>query len=47
VKPNGEPTRYALAARAWGENAPTSMEAVRRLAAKGKALLKRYAAKKD
>ena len=47
VKSNGEPTRYALAARAWGENAPTSMEAVRRLAAKGKALLKRYAAKKD
>ena len=47
TKPNGEPTRYALAARAWGENAPTSMEAVRALAAKGRTLLKRYAAKKE
>lgn len=45
TKPNGEPTRYALAARAWGESAPTSIEAVRKLAAKGRALLKRYAAK--
>jgi hypothetical protein len=47
TKPTGEPKRYALAARAWGENAPTSMEAVRALAAKGRTLLKRYAAKKQ
>lgn len=46
TKLNGEPTRYALAARAWGEAAPTTMEAVRRLAAKGRNLLKKYATKK-
>ena len=43
TKPNGEPTRYALAARAWGENAPTTLSAVRALAAKGRRLLDRYA----
>lgn len=42
VKPNGEPTRYALAARAWGEAAPTTVAAVRALAAKGARLLERY-----
>lgn len=46
-KPNGEPTRYALAARAWGESAPATIDAVRALAAKGKSLLSRYAASKE
>ena len=41
-KPNGEPTRYALAAHAWGEPVPTSVEAVRKLAAKGRRMLERY-----
>ena len=43
TKPNGEPTRYALAAHAWGEAVPTSLGAVRKLAAKGASLLSRYA----
>jgi hypothetical protein len=41
-KPNGDPTRLALAARAWGEAAPSTPAAASRLAAKGRALLKRY-----
>ena len=41
---NGKPTRYALAARAWGENAPTTLAAVDALAAKGRSLLTLYAA---
>jgi hypothetical protein len=45
-KDNGEPTRLALAARAWGEAAPTSRSAAARLAAKGRNLLKRYEARK-
>jgi hypothetical protein len=45
-KPNGEPTRLALAARAWGEAAPSTPAAAARLAAKGRALLKRYEASK-
>ena len=45
-KPNGEPTRLALAARAWGEAAPSTSAAAARLAAKGRALLKRYEATK-
>jgi hypothetical protein len=45
-KPNGEPTRLALAARAWGESAPTTSAAAAKLAAKGRALLKRYEASK-
>jgi hypothetical protein len=45
---SGKPTRYALAAHAWGEKVPTSMSDVRRLAAKGTTLLKRYqATRKD
>jgi hypothetical protein len=43
---DGEPTRLALAARAWGESAPTDRSAAARLAAKGRNLLKRYEAKK-
>ena len=45
-KPNGEPTRLALAARAWGEAAPSTPAAAARLAAKGRSLLKRYEATK-
>lgn len=42
TKPNGEPTRYALAAHAWGEPVPTTVAAVRKLAAKGRRLLAHY-----
>lgn len=38
-KPNGEPTRYALQANAWGEPVPKNMSDVSRLAAKGRSLL--------
>jgi hypothetical protein len=41
---DGELTRLALAARAWGESAPTDRSAAARLAAKGRNLLKRYEA---
>lgn len=40
--PSGKPTRYALAAHAWGEKVPRTIADVRRLGAKGTALLKRY-----
>jgi hypothetical protein len=43
---DGKPTRLALAAKAWGEPAPKTTEAAKRLAAKGRNLLKRYEAKK-
>ena len=39
---DGKPTRLALAAHAWGEPVPKSAAAVRKLAAKGKTLLKKY-----
>lgn len=42
VDKNGKPTRLALSARAWGEPVPTSVEAAKKLAAKGRALLDRY-----
>lgn len=42
VKPNGKPTRRALSAAAWGESIPRSGNAMARLAAKGRAMLKRY-----
>lgn len=45
--PNGKPSRFALASAAWGEPVPTSAAAVRRLAAKGETLLKRYASIKE
>lgn len=41
-KPSGKPTRFALAAAAWGEPVPSSMAAVKRLASKGKSLLAQY-----
>lgn len=43
----GRPTRHALQARAWGEPVPQDQAAVRRLAAKGKALLERYSGSKE
>lgn len=39
----GQPTRLALAAHAWGEPVPKTMADARKLAAKGKRLLERYA----
>lgn len=38
---NGKPTRLALSARAWGEAAPRTMAAARKLAEKGRRLLER------
>ena len=42
-KPNGEPTRLALSAAAWGEPVPQDRSDAARLAAKGRRLLERYA----
>lgn len=42
TKPDGSPTRLALSARAWGEPVPKTRGAMLRLAAKGRALLRRY-----
>ena len=42
TKPNGEPSRLALSAAAWGEPVPKNAQDVARLAAKGRNLLKRY-----
>ena len=42
VEKDGKPTRLALAAHAWGEPVPKSAGAVKKLAAKGTALLKKY-----
>lgn len=39
---NGEPTRLALSAAAWGEPVPKNMEDAAKLAAKGRRLLDRY-----
>jgi len=41
---NGNPTRLALAAHAWGEPVPKTMAAASALAAKGTRLLERYRA---
>lgn len=43
---NGEPTRLALSAHAWGEPVPKDAAAAKRLAAKGTRLLERYQAAK-
>jgi hypothetical protein len=43
TKPDGSPTRFALTARAWGEPVPRSVGAARKIAAKGRRLLERYA----
>ena len=42
VKPNGEPTRFALSAHAWGEKVPTTEAQARKIAEKGRKLLERY-----
>jgi hypothetical protein len=39
---DGEPTRLALSAHAWGEPVPITETAAKKLAAKGRALLKKY-----
>ena len=41
-KPDGKPTRYALQSSVWNSPIPKTIADVRRLAAKGKALLARY-----
>lgn len=40
-KPNGEPTRLALTARAWGEPVPNTVGDAKRIAAKGTRLLEK------
>ncbi len=45
-KPSGEPTRFALTAAAWGEPVPSTVTAARKIAAKGRRLLRLYAKKK-
>ena len=46
-KPNNKLTRFSLAATKWGEPAPTTLAAVRRLAAKGNSLLNKYKSMKE
>jgi Domain of unknown function (DUF6321) len=47
VNEQGEPTRLALSAHAWGEPVPKTKAAAARLAAKGTRLLERYASTKE
>jgi hypothetical protein len=47
VDEDGEPTRRALSAHAWGEPVPRTKKAARALAAKGARLLERYKEEKD
>lgn len=42
VRPNGKPSRLALAAAAWGEPVPKNAQDAARLAAKGRRLLAAY-----
>jgi hypothetical protein len=44
IKPNGEPTRFALSAHAWGEKVPKTEAQARKIAEKGRRLLERYKA---
>lgn len=46
-RPNGKPSRLALSASAWGEPVPETLEDAQKLAAKGRALLEKYAKTKD
>ncbi len=41
-KPNGEPTRLALSAHAWGEPVPKTLADAKKLAARGAKLLAQY-----
>jgi hypothetical protein len=43
----GEPTRLALSAHAWGEAVPKTDAAAKKLAAKGRKLLEKYHAAKE
>ena len=43
---DGEPTRLALSAHAWGERVPKTMADAEKLAAKGAKLLEKYKAAK-
>ncbi len=47
VKANGEPTRFALSAHAWGEKVPKTEAQARKIAEKGRKLLERYRTVKD
>ncbi len=47
VDEDGEPTRLAKAANAWGEPVPRTAGAAARLAAKGRNLLEKYKLEKD
>lgn len=42
VDKDGEPTRFAKTAAAWGEPVPKTAAAARKIAAKGRRLLERY-----
>ena len=44
---DGEPTRLALSAQAWGEPVPETMADAKKLASKGHELLEQYHAAKD
>jgi hypothetical protein len=44
---DGEPTRLALSAHAWGEAVPKTEAAAKKLAAKGRKLLEKYQAAKE
>ena len=46
-KPNGEPTRFALTAAAWGEPVPETEAEARAIGEKGRNLLESYRAEKD
>jgi hypothetical protein len=46
TKPNGQPTRRALSAHAWGEAVPKSSSSMLALAAKGRRLLEAYKSRK-
>jgi Domain of unknown function (DUF6321) len=43
---DGEPTRLALSAHAWGEPVPKTEAAAKKLAARGRSLLEKYQAAK-
>jgi hypothetical protein len=47
VDEDGDPTRLALAANAWGEPVPRTAGAARRLAAKGRNMLDKYKLEKN
>lgn len=47
VGEDGEPTRLAKAANAWGEPVPRTAASAARLAAKGRNLLEKYKMQKD